>query len=224
MGYKIAIDGPAGAGKGYVAKSLSQKLNITYIDTGAMYRAFGYYAYENNIDLTNEEEIRKALDSCDISFVYIEGKPNLILNGENIEDKIRTPLASKMVLKVSPIKQVRESMVEKQRQMAKEKSVVMEGRDIASVVFPDAEVKIFLTAAVEERAKRRYLDFKTKNPNITFEEVIQEIKGRDEIDLNRTVSPLIKVEDAIEIDTTNMTREEVVKHILNIIKDKGIEK
>lgn len=224
MGYKIAIDGPAGAGKGYVAKKISEILNIMYVDTGAMYRAFGYYVTQNNIDLKDREQLKQALNNCNISFEKVNSKYNVILNGENIESKIRTPLASKMVLQVSPIEQVRISMVEKQREMAKEQSVIMEGRDIASVVFPDADVKIFLTASINERAKRRYLDFKINNPNVKLEEVIEEIKRRDEIDTTREVSPLVKVKDAIEVDTTKMTREEVVEHILSIIRDKGIEK
>lgn len=224
MGYKIAIDGPAGAGKGYVAKSLSQKLNITYIDTGAMYRAFGYYATQNNVDLTNEIEVEKALDNCNISFEYIDGKPNIILNNENIESKIRTEEAGMMASKVSSIKIVRQTMVEKQREMANKYSVVMEGRDIGSVVFPDAEVKIFLTASVEERANRRYLDLKDKKTKLTLEEVKENIIKRDYMDINKPISPLVKVEDAIEVDTTNMKKDEVVEYILNIVKDKGIVK
>lgn len=224
MGYKIAIDGPAGAGKGYVAKCLSQKLNIIYIDTGAMYRAFGYYVTLNNIDLKNESEVENALKNCNISFEYIEGKPNIILNNENVESKIRTEEAGMMASKVSSIKIVRQTMVEKQREMAKKYSIVMEGRDIGSVVFPDAEVKIFLTASSEERAQRRYLDLKDNKPNITLEEVKEDIKKRDYMDINKPISPLVKVEDAILVDTTNMKKEEVVEYIFNIIKDKGIVK
>lgn len=223
MGYKIAIDGPAGAGKGYVAKSLSQKLNITYIDTGAMYRAFGYYVTKNEIDLNNEKQVKDALDDCNITFEYIDNKPNVLLNNENIENKIRNEETGMVASKVSAIRLVREAMVQKQRKMTEKYSVVMEGRDIGSIVFPDAEIKIFLTASVEERAKRRYLDLKVKNPYIKLEEVVEDIKKRDYMDINKPISPLVKTEDAVEVDTTNMTRDEVVSYILDIVKDKGIE-
>lgn len=224
MSYKIAIDGPAGAGKGYVAKTISKILGIIYIDTGAMYRAFGLYVNQNNIDLQDEGSVEKALTNCNISFKYSGDKLSVYLNGVDVEDNIRTEEAGMMASKVSSIKSVRQDMVRRQREMGKEYSVIMEGRDIGSVVFPDAEVKIYLTADVTERAKRRLIDLKAKGLEITLEEVIEDIKKRDEADINKPISPLIKTEDAIEIDTTNMTREEVVNHILEIISRKGILK
>lgn len=224
MSYKVAIDGPAGAGKGYVAKTISKILGIVYIDTGAMYRAFGLYVNQNNIDLQDEGSVENALANCNIYFKYVEDKLSVYLNGVDVEDDIRTEEAGMMASKVSSIKSVRQDMVRRQREMGKEYSVIMEGRDIGSVVFPDAEVKIYLTADVTERAKRRLIDLKAKGLEITLEEVIEDIKKRDEADINKPISPLIKTEDAIEIDTTNMTREEVVNHILEIISRKGILK
>lgn len=224
MSYKIAIDGPAGAGKGYVAKTISKILGIIYIDTGAMYRTFGLYVNQEGIDLQDEASVEKALANCNISFKYAGDKLSVYLNGVDVEENIRTEEAGMMASKVSSIKSVRQDMVRRQREMGKEYSVIMEGRDIGSVVFPDAEVKIYLTADVTERAKRRLIDLNAKGLGITLEEVIEDIKKRDEADINKPISPLIKTEDAVEVDTTNMTKDEVVNHILGIIKMKGIVK
>jgi len=225
MGYKIAIDGPAGAGKGYLAKELSKKLELLYVDTGAMYRAFGLYVMRNSIDLENEYQILDALAKCDIELKVQEGddKVYVYLNGEDVSEEIRNESAGMMAVKVSTIKLVRYDMVERQRELGRTQDIVMEGRDITSNVFPDADVKIYLTATTETRAARRLIDLKEKGIETNIEELIEEIKKRDQADYTKPISPLIKTEDAIEVDTTNMTREQVLEHVLEIIKMKGRE-
>lgn len=224
MSYKIAIDGPAGAGKGYLAKEISKRLNILYIDTGAMYRAFGLYAVENNINLEDEESTREALKSCDISLKNTDDKVLVYMNGRDVSDTIRTEQVGMMASIVSGIPVVRQDMVERQRKMGEKESVIMEGRDIGSVVFKDADIKIFLTADICERAKRRLKDLLEKGINTDLDSVIADIEKRDYADINKKISPLIKTEDAIELDNTNMSKEEVVEFILKLIKNKGLVK
>lgn len=222
MGYKIAIDGPSGAGKGYLAKALSKRLNIIYIDTGAMYRAFGLFVIRHNINLENNEETIKALTNCNIEFKDIEEKLHVYLNKEDVTDKIRTEAAGMMASKVSTVTLVRFDMVKRQREMGSKLDVVMEGRDIGSVVFKDADVKIYLDATIEIRAKRRLLELQAKGMDVTLEKTKEEMQKRDEADINKPISPLVRAEDAIYVDASNMTREEMVDHVLGIIKKKGV--
>lgn len=224
MGYKIAIDGPSGTGKGYVAREISKKLGILNIDTGAMYRAFALYCKENNVDLSSESKINGALNNVKIHFEYNEDNVKVFLNNRDVSEAIRTEEIGLYAAKVSSIIPVRRDMVERQRALAGTQNVLMEGRDIGSVVFPDAELKIFLTADADVRAHRRYKDLVLKNKNITLEEVKADIKRRDEQDLTKAISPLIKTEDMIELDTTNLSKQEVLDEVLKLIKEKGLVK
>lgn len=222
MGYKIAIDGPSGAGKGYVAQSIASRLGILNIDTGAMYRAFAFYCNQNDIDVKDEKCVNDALKNVDIFIQYIDNMIKVFLNGTDISNKIRTEEIGAMASKVSTYPNVRGYMLEKQRMLAGNNNVVTEGRDIGTVVFPDAELKIFLTASVETRAYRRYKDLVIKNKNITFEQVLEDIKRRDESDTTRKISPLLKTDDMIEIDSTNLDKEQVVEKVLEEIRRKGL--
>lgn len=222
MGYKIAIDGPAGAGKGYVAREISNILNILYIDTGAMYRAFGVYVNENKVNLEDIKQVENALSNCDIYFKNINDEIRIFINNDDVSEKIRSEQAGLMASKVSAINIVRQDMVKRQKELAKKDNVIMEGRDIGSVVLKDAELKIYLTADIQTRAERRLKDLIIKDKTITLDKVISDITTRDFLDTTKKISPLIKTKDAIEVDTTTMSKEEVVKYILNIIKDKGL--
>ncbi|ABY92890.1 (d)CMP kinase [Thermoanaerobacter brockii subsp. lactiethylicus] len=215
MTVKIAIDGPAGAGKSTVAKKLAKLLNYTYIDTGAMYRAITYKAIQEKVNLIEENKIADIAQSADI---ILEGE-KIFLDGKDISEEIRKPGVSEKVSLVSKIPKVREILVQKQRKIAEGKNVVMDGRDIGTVVLPDAQFKFFLTASLEERAKRRYRELKTKNVNVSYYEVLKEIENRDTIDSQRDTSPLKIAEDSIVIDTTYLSEEEVVEKLYNIIKE-----
>lgn len=221
----IAIDGPAGSGKSTSAKLIAQRLGYFYIDTGAMYRAVTLMAIKKNV-LTKHDEIIKLAQDADISLQFKESKTEVYLSGENITDEIRTQKVNLLVSDISKIEGVRKALVEKQQEIAKSgKGIVMEGRDIGTVVFPDADVKIFLTASIELRAKRRLQEF--SGSEISFDEVKNNILQRDVTDSTRELSPLIKAPDAVEIDTSSYSIDEQVEIILNQIKraasKKGIE-
>ncbi|QIB26053.1 (d)CMP kinase [Caloranaerobacter azorensis] len=210
----IAIDGPAGAGKSTIAKIIAKKLNINYIDTGAMYRALTLKALKNNIDFNDKNSLISLLDETDIDYY----NNHIYLDGKIVDNEIRNNEVSKNVSRVAKIKEIRIKLVEIQRKIASNKSVIMDGRDIGSYVLPNADFKFYVTASVDERSYRRYKELISKNVEISLEQVKEEIKQRDEIDKNREFSPLIKSEDAILIDTTRKTVEESVNEILNIIK------
>ncbi len=212
----MAIDGPAGSGKSTIAKILAEKNNLTYLDTGAMYRMVALYFFENNVDLDNDLEVKLNLKQIQMD---IE-KDRFILNGRDVSKEIRTPRVSGLVSFVARIKVVREKLVELQREISKGKNVVLDGRDIGTVVFPDASLKIFLVASPEERAKRRMKEYEEKGVEENFEAVLANIKERDMIDSTRKESPLKKAEDAIEIDTSFMTIEEVTNEISRLVKEK----
>ena len=209
----IAVDGPAGAGKSTIAKLIAEKLNINYIDTGAMYRAITYKCLQNNIDINNEEEVIKIDKDCEIDFK----DNNIYLNGEILKDEIRTMEVSNNVSNVAKIKEVRYLMVDVQRNIGKVSSVILDGRDIGSYVFPNADYKFFLVATPEERGKRRYKELVNKGYDVNLEEIISDIIKRDEIDSNREFAPLVKADDAIEIDTTGKSINEVVQSVLSKI-------
>ena len=212
----IAIDGPAASGKSTLAKDLADKLGFLLVDTGAMYRAITFYALENRI-VDNEEKLLEKLQDLKLELEYENKLTRVFLNGSEITDKIRTPEVNAKVSDISKIKEVRKEMVKLQREMASNKNLVVEGRDTTTVVFPNADLKIFLTADVKERARRRYLEYKEKGENVTLEEVEASINNRDNIDSSRSVSPLKKADDAIEIDTTNLTIEEEINKIVEEI-------
>lgn len=224
----IAVDGYSSCGKSTLAKQLSAYYNIKYVDTGAMYRAVTLFALQNNIDVKSEigtSKLISLLDEVNIDFKYNQEKKTseTILNDANVEQEIRTPKVSGYVSYVSKIKAVREKMVALQRQMGNGKGLVMDGRDIGTVVFPGADVKLFVTADIMVRAKRRFNDFIKDNPNITIEEVSENLKKRDHIDTTRAESPLLKADDAIVIDNTNLNKEEQLNLAIEIIS-KQIEK
>ena len=213
--YQIAIDGPAGSGKSTIAKALAKELGIDYIDTGAMYRAFGYKIREKGIDMHNPAELRALLDSTDIDFDH--GKT--LLDGEDVSGLIRTPEVSMLASDCSAIAEVRQKLVKLQQAMGETKSVVMDGRDIGTVVFPNAHYKFFLTASSEERARRRFAELTAKGEKTTFEEVLEDMVKRDTQDTTRKVTPLRKADDALEVDTTSMNIEQVTDFILSRIKN-----
>ena len=213
--YKIvAIDGPAGSGKGTVAKILADECDLLYIDTGAMYRAIAYKMLEENIDITEENKIVELAKKCKIEF--INGKT--YLDGKDISKEIRTMEVTKIVSPVSSIVKLREIMVDLQREMAKGANVIIEGRDITTVVFPNATYKFYLDDDIEERAKRRYKENKEKGIEYSFEEILENIKKRDYNDMHKEVGSLTRTEDSQYIDSTNMTIKEVVDEIKKIIE------
>ncbi len=210
----IAIDGPAGSGKSTLAKILAEELNFEYIDTGAMYRAFTYKVLINKINPQDEESVVGLLSSTEIDFI----DNHIYLDGLKIDELIRTNKINENVSYVASYKKVRDYMVFLQKKMAERKSVVMDGRDITSVVLPHADFKFFITASVEERAKRRYLENIEKGLNTSFNEVIEGIKKRDIIDSTRLESPLTKTDDSILIDNTNLSIEQTLKIITDLVK------
>ncbi len=215
--YQIAIDGPAGSGKSTIAKALAKKLNIDYIDTGAMYRAFGYKIRAKAIDMHDMKQLSELLDNTEIDF----DKGKTLLDGEDVSSLIRTPEVSMLASECSAIAEVRQKLVRLQQAMGETKSVVMDGRDIGTVVFPKAEYKFFLTASSEERAKRRFAELTEKGENTTFEKVLEEINQRDHNDTTRKVTPLRQAEDAILVDTTSMNIEQVTEFIMSKITEEN---
>ncbi|MCL4640793.1 MULTISPECIES: (d)CMP kinase [Olivibacter] len=211
----IAIDGYSSCGKSTVAKALANKLHYVYVDSGAMYRAVTLYFLRNNIDVTNEEQVQNALEHIHIDFHKEEGVTHVLLNEEDVSDEIRQMPVSENVSTVSAIKSVRQAMVKQQQKMGARKNVVMDGRDIGTAVFPHAQVKIFMTADPKIRAERRYLELKNKGENITLEEVFENIAHRDYQDTTRKESPLVRAEDAIILDNTDMTEEQQLDFVLD---------
>lgn len=220
MGLVIAVDGPAGAGKSTVSKLLANKMGFSYLDTGAMYRAITYLVLKNDININNQNNIGEIAKKSKILFVPPEedGISHIIINGEDVTNKIRTSIVDKNVSKVAQIKAVRESMVKIQRQIADQGNIIMDGRDIGSKVLPNADIKFFVTASLEERAKRRYLEIKKTENNPVLVKVKEKIARRDKSDSERKISPLIRADDAIIIDTTNLSIEDTVKRMIDIVK------
>ena len=218
----IAIDGPAAAGKSTVAKIIARRLTYIYIDTGAMYRALTYKALNNGIDPNNEAALYDLLMSTDIKLQNGANGQDVLIDGIIASDEIRTPNVTKNVSAVSQHKLVREEMVRRQQAMSEQGGVVMDGRDIGTQVMPNAEVKIFMLASVDERAKRRHDENILKGFDSDLEQLKKEIAARDKFDSEREVSPLKKAADAIELDTTSLSIEEVVEAIMKIAEEKGV--
>ncbi|WP_394867206.1 (d)CMP kinase [Paraclostridium bifermentans] len=210
----IAVDGPAGAGKSTIAKIVADKMNINYIDTGAMYRAITYKVLQSGIDINNENEVIEIAKKSDIDFK----DNNIYLDGKILKEEIRTPEVSHNVSNVAQIKDVRHLMVDVQRDIGNKSSVILDGRDIGSYVFPNADYKFFLVASSKERGERRYKELIKKGYNTTLEEVINDVIRRDKIDSNREFAPLVKAKDAIEIDTTGKSIDKVVESVIDKIK------
>jgi cytidylate kinase len=221
-GLVIAIDGPVGAGKSTVAKLVARKLGYLYVDTGAMYRAVALKALRLGMDINDPIVMAMLAEATDIQLQQQgDGSVRVFLDGEDVTEAIRTPEVSEASSIVSAHEGVRKVLAERQKAMAELGGVVMEGRDIQTVIVPDAEVKIFLTASLEERAKRRWLELQQKGISVSYEEVLQEVKKRDERDKTRAIAPLRKAPDAVEIDTTGMTPEEVAEKIVELARKRA---
>ena len=211
---RIAIDGPGGAGKSTIAKQVAKALDIDYIDTGAMYRAVGYKLIRDDVDMYDKDALSAMLDATDIDF----SGGRTILDGEDISDRIRTQEISRKASECSALAPVRDKLVELQKKMGSTKSVIMDGRDIGTVVLKDAELKIYLTASAEERAERRHRELLLKGEDISYEKVLADMQERDYNDMHREITPLRKANDAIELDTTGMSIDEVTEYILRKVK------
>jgi len=219
-GFAIAIDGPAAAGKSTVAKALAASMGFIYVDTGALYRAIGYYAYDKVDSTTNAEAVSALLGDIDIQIKYIDGVQRIFLNGADVSEDIRSPEMSMAASNVSAIPAVRAFLLDLQRRLAAENNVVMDGRDIGTVILPNAQVKVFLTASPEERARRRMLEYKQKGQEVDFDQLLADIKQRDYNDSHRATAPLKQADDAVLVDSTEMKFEQVLDKITAIVKEK----
>ena len=215
---QVAIDGPASSGKSTISKLIAQKNHFVYLDTGAMYRVVTLAVLKNQISLDDHRAIEQLVQTIEIGFSMQDGKQSVFMNGEDVTDEIRSVEVTRNVSAVSALKEVRTRLVHLQREIAENHSIIMDGRDIGTVVLPQAEIKIFLVASVEERAKRRFIENQEKGIEMSYEELVEDIRRRDHIDSTRKESPLKKAEDAIEIDTTTMTIDDVVKTVTALIQ------
>lgn len=218
---RVAIDGPSGAGKSTISKTAAKSLGFVYIDTGAMYRTVALYAIEHGLDTRNKDgALERNLDKIAIDLAYVDGVQHIYLNGRDVSDAIREPQVSMGASDVATAPCVRLKLVELQRALAKKQNVIMDGRDIGTYVLPDAEIKIYLTADVEERAKRRYDELTAKGSAVSFEEVLEDMKRRDLNDSTRDFAPLRQAEDAVLVDTTGLPFEKAVERVLCCIRDR----
>ena len=213
MGYNVAIDGPAGAGKSTIAKLVAKEKGYIYVDTGAMYRGLAIHFLKKGIDPENKEAVAKACQDAEVTIGYENGIQQIYLTGENVTEMLRTEEVGNMASKTSAIPEVREKLLDLQRSLAREKDVIMDGRDIGTNILPDADVKIYLTASVETRAERRYKELKEKGEKCDLAEISRDIRERDERDMTREIAPLKKAEDAVLVDSSDMTIKEVVDEI-----------
>ena len=215
---QVAIDGPASSGKSTISKLIAKENHFVYLDTGAMYRVVTLAVLKNQISLDDHKAIEQLVQTIEIGFSMQDGKQSVFMNGEDVTDEIRSVEVTRNVSAVSALKEVRTRLVHLQREIAENHSIIMDGRDIGTVVLPQAEIKIFLVASVEERAKRRFIENQEKGIKMSYEELVEDIRRRDHIDSTRKESPLKKAEDAIEIDTTTMTIDDVVKTVTALIQ------
>ena len=220
MSINIAIDGPAGAGKSTIAKAAAKTFGFIYVDTGALYRSIAYYAINHGADTKNAEQVAAMLPDITPKLKYIDGVQHVFVNGEDVSDKIRTPEVSMGASNVSAIPAVRDFLFDLQRKIARENNVVMDGRDIGTVVLPDAELKIYLTASAEERARRRHVELIEKGESVSFEEVLADVNQRDYNDMNREIAPLKQAEDAVLCDTTEVDLQGAIDMLCGIIEEK----
>ena len=218
MGYNVAIDGPAGAGKSTIAKKIAKEKGFIYVDTGAMYRALAIHFLKKGLKPEDTEEIKEACKGAVVSLGYEEGVQQVYLNGENVTSMLREEKVGNMASVSSAIGEVRAQLLELQREMARTNDVVMDGRDIGTHILPNADVKVYLTASVEERARRRFVELQEKGVDCDLQEIAHDIAERDHRDMNREIAPLKQAEDAILIDSSSMTIEEVVQAIIALCK------
>lgn len=218
MGFNIAIDGPAGAGKSTIAKLAASELSYIYVDTGAMYRAIGLYVYRKQIPENDKQAIGEAAKETEVTIRYIDGERHVYLNGEDVSEEIRKEHIGHMASVVGAVSAVRAHLLALQRQIAKENDIIMDGRDIGTCILPNADVKIFLTATPEERARRRHIELVAKGEEKTYDEVLADIKERDYRDTHRDIAPLKQADDAVYLDTSNMTIEEAAAKVVELTK------
>ncbi len=224
MAFVVAIDGPAGSGKGTITKIVGEKMNLVNIDTGAMYRCVTLECLNKNVKESDIDKILEILENINIELKKEKGENLVFLNGKDVTEEIRTTKVNENVAKFAAVKVIRDKITPMQRKMGEIQDVIMEGRDIGTVVFPDADVKIFLDCSLEERANRRYKQNIQKGINSSYEEVLESIKQRHKLETERDVAPFVKAEDAIYVDSTNLTIEEVTEKIIEIISKKKLEK
>lgn len=217
----IAIDGPAGAGKSTIAKKVASDIGYVYVDTGAIYRTLALACIRKGIAADDEKNVCDICKNTKVDIKYVDGEQIMLLDGENVNAYIRSEDVSRMTSSISVYKEVREQLIDLQRYIAEKENVIMDGRDIGTFVLPNAEVKIYLNASVETRAKRRYLEHKDKGVECSLEDIEKDIKERDYRDMHRDIAPLRKADDAVEVDTSSMTIDEVVIKIKDIIKEKA---
>lgn len=217
----IAIDGPAGAGKSTVARKVAAALGYVYVDTGAMYRAVALKCLQLGVDVSDPEAVARAARAMDVRLESSGGEPRVFVDGADVTEAIREPRVGEAVSLVAQVPEVREALVELQRRMGERGGVVMDGRDIGTVVFPSADVKVFLTAAEEERAARRHAELLARGERVAYEEVLEALRRRDALDRSRSVSPLVKADDAVEVDSTGRPVESVVAEILALCQERG---
>ena len=224
MGFIVAVDGTAGSGKGTITKIIANKLNLISIDTGAMYRCVTLECINKNIQYTEIEKIKEVLKDINIELRKENEEQLVFLNGEDVTKKIRTPEVDSLVARFAAIKEVRDKITPIQRKMGENANIIMEGRDIGTVVFPNADVKVFLDCSVEERARRRYNQNLEKGIETTYEEVLESIKERHKLETERKIAPLVQATDAVYIDSTGMTIDEEVEAVINVINEKRVMK
>lgn len=215
----IALDGPAGAGKSTIAKAVARNLHYIYVDTGALYRAIAYFMLSQSIDVSSQDAVAPQLQNLQIDLTFEQGEQHVLVNGQDVSSLIRTPEVSMGASAVSALPVVRAFLLDLQRDMARRHNVIMDGRDIGTVVLPQAQVKLFLTASAEIRAQRRYLELKEKGQEVDFEEVLSDMKTRDYNDSHREIAPLKPAQDAVVVDTSNWSLEESIANITNMIKE-----
>lgn len=218
--FNVAIDGPAGAGKSSIAKAVAKSLGFIYVDTGALYRAVALSVLRNGIDTSDEEAVEALLKDIDVRLDFIDGNQVVLLNGENVSSEIRLPEVSAGASKVSAIPAVRDFLFNLQQDIARETDCLMDGRDIGTVVLPNADLKIFLTASAEERARRRYEQLKESGTEVDFNDVLSDLNKRDYQDTNRKVSPLKAADDAVKVDTTSLSFNQVTDKLISLVKEK----
>lgn len=220
MSFNIAIDGPSGAGKSTISKRVAKELGFIYVDTGAMYRSIGLYFYKNNISLDDTDTVVSELKNISVKLGYENGEQQVFLNGENVSTDIRLHIISEYASKVSAITDVREFLLDMQRDIAKNDNIIMDGRDIGTVVLPEANLKIFLTASPQVRAKRRYDELVQKGQDVDYDTILKDIIDRDYRDSHREIAPLKAADDAVLVDTSELNFEQSVNAILTLIKER----